>query len=141
MGNAYGITIRDTTEDGKFLSFDLRDILAVLGDKVLTSYWHCSDVECLGEGAAAMHVLSDEGGIVTGRELVRIASEVYQTIDGKFEAFETGAETPWLVIDVVDSSWFDVLSCDVATIDRLRTHFRQIAEYPSEDLRYYLDCQ
>ncbi len=127
-----GIEIKDSTPDGNFLSFDLREVLAVIGDSALASSWRCQYVECMGDNADGMHKISNEGRIVSGGELVQIASGILQTIDGIFEAYRDEANSPWLVIRAVDSSSFDVLSSDSKVLEKVRRSFREVTGLPPD---------
>ena len=47
------VQIHDKTQDGHALAFDLRDVLAALGHRVLRAYWSVSGVDSHGEDLAA----------------------------------------------------------------------------------------
>ena len=82
-----GVTIRDRDPANNTLSFDLRDILDLLGPDAARSEWRVRDVECVGRQAAeALHRSSDDGEVVGGTQLIQLARDVGQIIDGEFSA-------------------------------------------------------
>ena len=120
---------RRQTERGGFLNFDLKEIFAAIGDPVIVSTWRCHNVECTGENAQRLHELSDANQSVSGKELVQIAAGIFQTIDGRFEAYRDDEE-PWLVVNAVDSSWFEVLSVDSAVLETIGRSFQDVSRLP-----------
>ena len=82
----YGICIEDADEVGA-LSFDLCDIMAIVGRRARDSQWCCRWVECTGDYASEMHAIADRGLIVSGRTMAHIALLLIQTIDGEYMAF------------------------------------------------------
>jgi hypothetical protein len=127
-----GVTIRDMkqTELGGFLSFDLVDIFSAIGDVAIVSTWKCRNVECVGQNAERLYELAETGKKVSGLELSEIANGISLTIDGQFEAYRAGEVEPWILIDAVDSSWFDVFSRDASVLERVRCHFRDVRPIP-----------
>jgi hypothetical protein len=102
--------------------FDLKDILAAVGERVNKSRWRCRDLWVL----ARFNDHDDSYRIdrlkLSGEELMEMASKIRQTIDGRFEARGEGAaKNPWLVIVAFDSSWFEVWSSKPWVIDRVKT--------------------
>jgi hypothetical protein len=105
-------------------SFDLKDILTVIGEAVIKSRWRCRDLWLL----ASFNGQSDSYRMrrlkASGEELMLLASKTHQTIDGRFEARSEGAaKHPWLIIVTFDSSWFEVWSSKPWVIERLKSHF------------------
>jgi len=125
-----GLKIKDfrQTELGSSLNFDLKEIFSAIGDPVTVSTWKCHNVECTGENAERLYELSEEGYSVSGKELVAIVAGIFQTIDGEFEAYRDGKEDPWLVVNAVDSSWFEVFSVDSAVLESIRSRFQDVSE-------------
>jgi hypothetical protein len=126
-----GISISDATETGA-LSFDLKEILPLLGPDAARSNWRVREVEATGDGASELHRVSDEGATLTLSQLVELAESLLQTIDGEFSAYLPEAETPWLVIRAVDSSAFDVYSNKPDVLNRIRSSFRYVSDVPDE---------
>jgi hypothetical protein len=126
------IVVNEAGETGHFLNFDLRDVLDAVGDDVATCQWRCYNVECLGIRADNLHSLSDANATFSGNMLVQVASGIHQTIWGDFEAYRDGDTRPWLVIRAIDSTLYEVHSDQVAVIDNVRQHFRDVKDCPPE---------
>lgn len=125
-----GVTINDRDEQG-VLKFDLKDILRLAGERALRSRWKLTDVEALGEDAAdEIHRISDRHSLVDGRKLMKLADGVSQIVDGQFEAYDDDTNKPWLVINAVDSSAYDVQSDNEDLLTGLRAHFESICDLP-----------
>jgi hypothetical protein len=127
-----GVTITDSTKDGRFLAVDLIDILRLLGPSAENAEWRMGALEAAG-GAAAdeLHQLADTGVRVPGRTLLQLATEGTQVIDGVFTGYRTGDNDPWVIIRAIDSSAFDVQTEDTEVLARMRERFRNVAELPS----------
>jgi hypothetical protein len=106
---------------------DLRDILEQLGEKGLKSIWSISSVDCYGEGAEKLCKLSDYGKKISGEELYSLANDIYQTVEGCFEAFGSNGKK-WLLIRAVDGSEFDIETDDFRILELLRHTFIVITE-------------
>jgi hypothetical protein len=128
-----GVTISDADPRG-VLTFDLRDILALVPPASGESTWEVSHVEAVGASAEALHEAADTGARLTDQRLRQIAAGIMQTIDGELRAYRSGARSPWLVIRAVDSSSFDVISDDPALIETLRARFERVTAYPPSEL-------
>lgn len=111
-------------------SFDLRDILAIVGEPALQSDWRCQDL---------WYTVKDEDSDeyvkaprkVTGAELLRFADVVMQIIDGRFEASSAGAaKRPWLMIMAVDSSYWEVWSTKQEVLEIVRARFSDAVDLP-----------
>lgn len=116
--------------DGRFLDFDLRDVLLCLGGSVLEHRWTVLGVECLGPAAAELHELSDQRAVVSGAELLGLAERIDQTVDGTFEG-RTGQDDtpPMLMVQAIDSTTFVVESAAPGVLEALERHFgRRVAE-------------
>jgi hypothetical protein len=132
----FGITILDHSDNG-VLSLDLKDILWLLGLQAESSEWEISQVEALdGVGAEELHSLADKGTRVSGQELIRLASAVTQIIDGIFRGYQKDTSEPWIIIQAVDSSAFDVQSDDNDVIHRIRQQFRDVVDFPLINTRW-----
>ena len=123
-----GVIIRDGTEPGGSggLDFDLRDVLAALGQRVVTSRWRCPRLRYTSRDERDVPVLEQagtEGRPVAGSDLAGGIGELLQVIDGEFEAFDEN-EVRWAVIRAVDSSWWEVWSDDKSVLEAVRTTFR-----------------
>jgi hypothetical protein len=123
-----GLRIDDLAE-GRYLAFDLREILAALGPQARTSRWVCTDLWCIPFGEPDESVLEKQyspGSTITGEELVRLAAKIRQVVDGTFRAFAESADRPWLIVRAVDSSFWEVFSTEPEALERLRCRFRSV---------------
>lgn len=123
-----GICISD--DDGrKTLAFDLRDLLRLVGDDAISYYWEINHVECLGVGAQLMHDASDSDLWVPGSQLLLMAQDVYQIIDGDFKGYRAEVSPePWIVFRAIDSSYYDVLSDNLSLLEFIRQQFHHVVE-------------
>lgn len=129
-----GITIRDADERD-VLVVDLARVLQIAGDRALHSRWRVSGVD-VGGGTTAeeLHRISDDQLALMGDQLLTLARGVWQIIDGKFEAFEDEADSPWLTIYAVDSSAYDVVTTDIHLLEMLRDAFCEVSDLPESAL-------
>lgn len=134
-----GIKIQDKmllNSGGSFLSFDLRDILAVIGEPVNESRWRCYDLCYTANKDGRVREIREERLKLSGKELTSLAFEIHQTIDGRFEAKSEGAaKKPWLVIVAFDSSWFEVWSSKDWVIEKLKGHFKMVSNIPLSSIK------
>src|SRR5262245_43271190 len=120
---------------GNVMAFDLIDILRLAERDVRTSALRCRNVECMGELAEELHRVSDTGITISGQEMLQLASNIRQTIDGNFEATRDGENHPWLVVRAVDSTLYVVITEDRRLLGRIRERFRDVRNSP-EDADY-----
>ena len=110
-------------------SFDLKDILGVVGEDVLESRWRCRDLWLLASLDEQPESRRIDRLKASGDELMKLAAQTHQTIDGRFEARGEGAvKRPWLVIVAFDGAWFEVWSSKCWAIEKLKAHFASTAE-------------
>lgn len=127
-----GVTILDRDPSSNLLSFDLRDILSVLGDDGARSAWTVRDVECLGgDAAATLRDASDAAEILAGDLLLDLARNVGQIIDGEFSARLPNEDVPWITIRAVDSSAFDVETDREDVLTALKAKFDCVEDLPA----------
>jgi hypothetical protein len=126
------LVIRDGVEPGggSGLEFDLRDVLAALGDRALTSRWSARDLNYTSKDERDVAVMETmaAGQAVNGRDLASGIEQLRQVIDGEFVATEADRESPWVIVRAVDSSWWEVVSHDADVRVAIRKRFRQIEE-------------
>jgi hypothetical protein len=124
-----GLRIRDLEE--RVLAFDLRELVELLGAEAVTSRWKCV-VEDYVPAEHARPNLWDasfaSGSVVDGADLVDRAAETLQVIDGRFEAFRRGDDEPWLRLEAIDSSYWEVFASDPALLVRFRHKFQQVGD-------------
>lgn len=128
-----GIKIKDTRQSNgsRFLSFDLRDILAVIGEPILKSRCRCRDLCYTANIDEEASEIREARLNLTDEELIQLSSRIHQTIDGRFEGRGEGvAKKPWLIIVAFDSSWFEVWSSKPAILEMVRKHFKKVSDIP-----------
>ncbi|TAK33277.1 MAG: hypothetical protein EPO40_00380 [Myxococcaceae bacterium] len=103
------LEIRDSTNG--ILSFDLRDVLLVVGSVRTDLWWRLSGVDAYGEGGRRLNDASDNADVLSNAQLVDIAVRVDQVIDGVFCGYTDINERPWAVIRAIDSTFWEV-ECD-----------------------------
>ena len=127
----FGIKIQDSKKSrngGNFLNFDLRDILTVIGEPTYKAKWRCRDLYYTAVRNGEFVGIREECLDFTGEEFVQFVSNIHQTIDGRFEVRREGAaKKSWLIILVVDSSWFEVWTSKQAIIEKLRNRFEKVS--------------
>lgn len=119
-----GITIKDSRNN--LLTFDLGNILSIIGEKADKSIWKVSGVECVGKSADILHKISDESVTISGDELFNISQNLSQIIEGEFEAFLD--DERWLIIRAVDSSEYDVETDDLDVLNKVRQSFLNVKD-------------
>ncbi|MGB0384425.1 MAG: hypothetical protein ACPGWR_06330 [Ardenticatenaceae bacterium] len=131
------ITITDSTQDGRFLAFDLIDILRPLEASVVDSEWELSGVECTGAAADTLHKLSNHARI-SGKRLFELAANVHQIFEGEFTAYSNNQLEPWLIIRAVDGAAYDVESDDKYVLAVMKEHFLDVEEIETAAPSSYL---
>jgi hypothetical protein len=126
----HAVTIHDTRD--RVLAVDLVDILRLAGSNAQSSSWRCRNVECIGDLAEELHRASENGSVLTGPELIRVAGGVEQIIDGHFEAYRLGESVPWLVVRAIDSSEYVVITQEERWLARIRERFRDVRDSPDD---------
>ena len=127
-----GIEIWVHSQTDNALAFDLVDILRAIGPQAEQSIWKIEGLECFGDAAELLHDISDNGRTIDGKKLVRLADQVYQTIDGYISGYRNDTdEQPWIIVRAVDGTSFDVECADPVVLDRLRQRFNTVTDLPS----------
>jgi hypothetical protein len=117
-------------EAGHLLAVDLRDILRALESEARTSAWRIREIEAIGPAADELRRLAEDGAPVSGERLLALSTGISQTIDGLFEAYRSGGESPWLRVRAVDASAFDVESIDDFVLHKVRRAFKVVNDMP-----------
>jgi hypothetical protein len=107
---------------------DLKNILQVIGEDGKHSTWKISDVECLGKSAETLHQISDEGKEISGEEFYKIVSDIYQVLDGTFEAFKPNENHHWLLIRSIRGDEFDIETEDKELLETIRVSFQDVRD-------------
>lgn len=124
-----GVIITDATEDN-FLAVNLLDILRLIEPLVLNSQWKISGLECFGSAADSLHEIADNKVKVTGKQLLDLAANITQVIDGVFVGYYQNTYNPWVIIRAVDSFAYQVQSEDFDLLVRISKHFKNVVELP-----------
>lgn len=107
---------------------DLHSILAALGERALNSTWLGDTIECFGENAEELYAYTDYKRPIAGRELLRITSGIYQTIEGDLKAFDEGATSHWFFLRAWDGGGFYIETNDLESKERLMSRFQDVEE-------------
>jgi len=127
-----GLTITDKCCDDLLLKVDLKNILCFLENAAADTEWKISAVESSGgEGAEKLHELSDHQARLSSRALFQLASRVNQIIDGTFTGYRKGQLQPWIIIQAVDSSAYDVYCAEQTILDKIKQHFERVEAIPA----------
>ena len=122
-----GVVILDRDPNSGVLSFDLRDVLALLGEDGVRSAWTVRGVECLGGDAAfALHHASEAGEVLAGHRLAELARDVGQIVEGEFSGRLPDEDSDWITIRAVDSSAFDVQTDREDVFRSLKATFKRV---------------
>lgn len=122
-----GIRIHDTTDED-VLAFDLADLLAVLGEQARLSTWKCSVGECIAQDGARPDLEDAYNARVglSGAEILALASDTLQIVDGAFEAFRPGERQPWIRLEAIDSTYWEVFAAKEEDLEPLRLRFSEV---------------
>jgi hypothetical protein len=127
------LLIRDGTGpgEGNFLSFDLAQVLAILGPRTARSSWSYRDLWFVTHDEQDLPELEQESDAtqrLSGQELLAAADRILQVIDGEFAAFDRDESTPWVVVRAVDSSFWEVESADPHVLEAVRAGFKDVED-------------
>lgn len=118
-----GVTITDA-------SCHLRDLLELLGNEAVNSNWTMIGVEANGDSAGELHRLCDSSASVPGDELLIMADNLIQVVDGTFRAFGAIGKQPWIVIRAVDGGAYDVETDSDRVLQAVRQRFSNVQDLP-----------
>jgi Flp pilus assembly protein TadD len=107
---------------------DLYDLVSALGERALDSAWLASDVDCKGEKSVELYELADQELSIDGRNFLKIASRIRQTVKGDFQAFDSSGESPWLFVRAWKGEGFYVETNDLKVKARLKSQFPTLEE-------------
>jgi hypothetical protein len=128
------VTIHDLRPSGgvRILAVDLIDILRLCEPEVAASSWRLHAVECFGDLAGDLERLAESDAMISGQELLRLASGVHQIIWGDFEAYQAGEDRFWLVVRAIDSTVYVVITEDQQLLERVRARFQDVRSSPED---------
>lgn len=124
-----GVIVTDETEDN-FLAVNLLDILRLIEPLALNSEWDVSGLECFGSSANELYQLADAKARVAGKNLLQLAANLTQIIDGIFSGYLSGELKPWIIVRVVDGFAYDVQTENEDVLIRIRQHFHAVVDIP-----------
>lgn len=107
---------------------DLKNILQVIGEDGKHFTWKISNIECLGKSAETLHLISDEGKEISGEEFYETVSDIYQVLDGTFEAYKPNENYCWLLIRSIRGDEFDIETEDKEVLERIRNSFQDVRD-------------
>jgi tetratricopeptide (TPR) repeat protein len=119
---------RQKTSQKPGQDIDVYDLLAALGERALDSIWLGSDVDCSGEKAEQLYAYTEDDKPIAGYDLFEIASGVRQTRKGDFQAFDPGAQSPWIFIRAWEGTGFYLETNDPQTSERLKARLVSVEE-------------
>jgi hypothetical protein len=124
-----GIRIHDSTDE-QVLAFDLADLLEALGKAAELSSWKCSVGECIAQhdARADLEDAFSAASRLSGPEILDLAAESLQVIDGVFEAFRPGEKRPWIKLEAVDGTYWEVFAAAAAELESLRRRFTEVED-------------
>jgi hypothetical protein len=126
------VTIHDLSANG-VLAVHLIDILRLCEPEAVRSLWRVNNnIECLGALMAEFEQASDTKTAIGGTELLRLAGGVYQIIWGDFEARLEGEVAPWRVVRAIDSTFYVVITSDVALLERVKERYKDVRPSPKD---------
>jgi len=120
----YGVTIylKGNVEN------DLINILNVIGESGKKLNWKISNLDCLGKNSEVLDEISEQNKEIEGTELYQLFSQIYQTIEGEFIAFENNSTQNLITIRAIDGSEFDVETNDLEILKNIRNTFENVKD-------------
>lgn len=124
------------------LTFDLRDLLDLLGPNALRADWTVSAVkftpggedwfEATGKGGEQLEKLAPMDARLSGRSLSAFAKNTRQVIWGEFVGFlPKEMDGAWVTIRAIDSTFYEVTTEDRAVLDKIATSFKDVRKAES----------
>lgn len=129
-----GIRIHDLTDEHA-LAFDLADLLEALGKQAEISAWKCSVGECIAQDGARID-LEEAYGLpagISGSEIFALAAETLQVVDGVFEGFRPGERQPWIRLEAIDSTYWEIFAASAADLAALRVRFTDVESIEEDE--------
>jgi hypothetical protein len=122
-------TIRIKDMNDGCLAFDFEDLLELPGRQALQSVWRCKVEGAISKAlpinlADAFNAHEGHDGLM----FKKLASETRQVIDGVFEAFNLQSESPWVRLEAIDSSYWEVWATDENILKPLRARFTDVED-------------
>jgi len=107
---------------------DLKEILEIIGEAGKSSQWKISGAECFGDSAEKTHEISDNGKEISDKEFYKLVSNIYQTLDGTFQAFKIDENLTWLLIRSIRGDEFDIETEDRELLKKFRDSLQNVKD-------------
>jgi len=129
-------TLRIHDLDNGVLAVHLPQLLDLLAPISLDAEWIVAPVrsdgtdkfEATGSGAEELEELADASMPVSGMELMILSVNTEQIVWGEFVATMPGAIEPWMSIRVIDSTFFEIETADVAALAAIRSAYQDVRD-------------
>ena len=118
-----GVEVHDRDPRG-VLAVGLHELLEVLGPATDGLMWSCSNVECIGPSAVALHAVSDDGTTIDGARLRELAADLVQVVDGELVGKTEGGDTA-VVLRAIDSALWEVFA-DERSLGRVSEAYSEV---------------
>ncbi len=124
----HGLRIKDLAPQG-FLACDLRDFLKLLGEAACPLRWRVSgDVWATGPQSEELESIANSDLRITSEKLAELAQAVNQVIDGEFVGYLPGEDEPWVIIQAIDSSYYEFFCSEPSMLQRARDRFVDVVD-------------
>ncbi len=107
---------------------DLHDLLAALGERARHSTWFGRGLKGEGEKAEELSAMTDQDRPVDGGNLLSVTAGIRKTVAGDFQAFDEGAELPWIFIRAWEGTGFYIETNDPRIKRQLKARFPSAEE-------------
>jgi hypothetical protein len=132
------VTLRIHDVENHVLAVGLYDLLILLAPRSLNANWIVSTVKCdvsghewfdaTDIGGDDLEALAKNDNLLSGFRLAEIAMKVRQVIWGRFAASLDAACEPWVAIQAIDSTFYEVTTSDQQVISAIRSRYRDVRE-------------
>lgn len=111
----------------KGLNFDLREIFQALGHRASDSNWTINGLTYVSSDNEVIPILEEQyGNVHNGADILTNTSRLFQTIDGQFRGFDRESKDPWITINAVDSSFWEITTNSQDICSRIMTAFDNV---------------
>ena len=132
------VTLRIHDVENHVLAVGLYDLLTLLEPRYLDADWVVSTVKCdvsgnewfeaTGVGGDDLEVLAQKDGLLSGLQLADIAKKVRQVVWGRFAALLEAIDEPWVIIQAIDSTFYEVSTADPQVISAICGRYQDVRE-------------
>ncbi|MDO1581757.1 hypothetical protein [Rhizobium oryzicola] len=131
-------TLRIHDIENHVLAVGLYDLLMLIAPRALDSDWVVSTVkdeasgqewfEAAGDRAEYLEAVAQNDSVLSGRQMADAAMRAGQIIWGRFTAHSPGADSLWVMIQAIDSTFYEVTTDDQTVMSAIRKRYREIRE-------------